>query len=167
MTSNPKLKQVYEDIERVFYPQGEDEREPLRIIANEVPFIDIKEYSHNIISLQLRVLDDCWHDRKLIRKVVRFFGLDEKGWKYLLHEFADEEFCQICFDDEYLDDDGRCHECEIDPNLCVHKCGNECLQYIKEHLEGMCEECFGKKYKFDLGDGDFSKYSKNPKQKAF
>ena len=166
MTSTTNMTQLYEEIDRVFYPFCCEEK-ALRIIAKEVPFIDIKEYSHNIISLQLRELDDCYHDSNRIRKVVRFFGLDKKGWKNLLGEFADKEFCVTCFEDEYFEPDGRCYACEIEPNLCANNCGNECLEYIKEHREGLCEECFGKKYKYDLGDGDFSNCSRNPpRQKA-
>ena len=79
------LKLRKEKIEQIFCPQTERERKCLYSIAQEVDFIDIKPYSHNIIGLNLEILKDKegYYDSKL-KEVVKMFKLDKKGWGYLL-----------------------------------------------------------------------------------
>jgi hypothetical protein len=48
-------------------------------IIKEIPYIDIKPYSHNIIGLQLSVIDKKYgHDE--VVKTIKEFELDKKGW---------------------------------------------------------------------------------------
>lgn len=61
-----------------------EQKKHLLIIAKEVDWIDIKEYSHNIVGLELRILDEGGFGNDKINKVVKLFGLDKKGWGYLL-----------------------------------------------------------------------------------
>jgi len=52
-------------------------------ISNEVPYIDIKQYSHNIISMCLeQIYKEIGIDK--LKEVVKIQGLDKKGWGYLL-----------------------------------------------------------------------------------
>jgi hypothetical protein len=53
-------------------------------IAKEVDWIDIKPYSHNIVGMELSFLEKEGFDSEKIKSVVRLFGLDSKGWGYLL-----------------------------------------------------------------------------------
>ena len=50
------------------------------IIQNEVEFVDVKPYSHNIISTALRGISDGFGDAKA-NKAIEDFGLEELGWK--------------------------------------------------------------------------------------
>jgi len=79
------LKLRKEKIEQIFCPQTERERKCLYSIAQEVDFIDIKPYSHNIIGLNLKILkdDEGYYDLK-IKEVVKMFKLDKKGWGHYL-----------------------------------------------------------------------------------
>mgnify|MGYP003671268503 FL=1 len=48
-------------------------------IIKEIPYIDIKPYSHNIIGLQLSAIDKKYgHDE--VVKTIKEFELDKKGW---------------------------------------------------------------------------------------
>jgi len=49
------------------------------LILNELPYVDVKEYSHNIITLSLRSVASGWGE-KTANKIVREFGLDKLGW---------------------------------------------------------------------------------------
>ena len=51
----------------------------LEDIKNEVPFIDVKPYSHNIISISLRAIAKEW-GKEEANKAIKKFGLDELGW---------------------------------------------------------------------------------------
>ena len=49
-------------------------------IAKEVPFVDIKPYSHNIISLVLMQISSEYGAGHA-NKAIRDFGLEERGWR--------------------------------------------------------------------------------------
>jgi hypothetical protein len=49
-----------------------------RLIVNQIPFLDKAPYSHNIISLGLRGIDEIEKGRA--KKTIRKFGLDKLGW---------------------------------------------------------------------------------------
>ena len=52
-------------------------------ISNEVLYIGIKEYSHNIISICLeQIYKEIGIDK--LKEVIKIQGLDKKGWGYLL-----------------------------------------------------------------------------------
>jgi hypothetical protein len=79
-------------IEKVFAPQNEKELKDLMCIAEEARWIDIKPYSHNIVGITLRMLDENHkYDEEKIKLVVKTFGLDKKGWGYLLGDTAESE----------------------------------------------------------------------------
>lgn len=52
----------------------------LEEIKNETPYINIKPYSHNIISLALKAIAKNFGDDKA-QKAIKNFGLDKLGWK--------------------------------------------------------------------------------------
>jgi len=55
------------------------EEEIIQSIKNEIPYVDIKEYSHNIISLELRIYSEIKGDEETY-KLIKQLGLDELGW---------------------------------------------------------------------------------------
>jgi len=55
------------------------EEEIIQSIKNEIPYVDIKEYSHNIISLELRMYSEIKGDEETY-KLIKELGLDELGW---------------------------------------------------------------------------------------
>ena len=65
-------------------------REEINIIEkieNEMEWIDIKPYSHNIIGLSLSVLQEDfeWTDKDIAELVFQL-GLDKMGWGYLVKD---------------------------------------------------------------------------------
>ena len=74
-------------IAKVFSPKNNDEMKTLWSIAEESKYIDIKPYSHNIVGLELQILNKNHnYDNEKIKLVVKTFGLDKKGWGYLLKD---------------------------------------------------------------------------------
>ena len=49
-------------------------------IEDEVQYIDIREHTHHIISLELRLIANEFGDVEANR-AIRDYGLDELGWK--------------------------------------------------------------------------------------
>ena len=73
-------------IREIFEPKDDKEFENLMRIGKEIKFVDIKPYSHNIIGLTLNMLsENNNYDDEKIKLVVKTFGLDKKGWGYLLN----------------------------------------------------------------------------------
>jgi hypothetical protein len=93
-------------IDEEFHNISAEQKKRMLCIAKEVESVDIKPYSHSIISLQLSMLAENGMDEKDIRKTITTFGLDEKGWEYLLEESPDEVEHQV---DKWID-----YLCEID-----------------------------------------------------
>ena len=48
-------------------------------VLEEIPFIDIKPFSHNIISLELRIIAEEY-GQDVANKIIQDFKLDERGW---------------------------------------------------------------------------------------
>ena len=48
-------------------------------IQEEAPFVDLKPYSHNIISLALGAIHKGWGKAKA-NQAIKDFGLKRKGW---------------------------------------------------------------------------------------
>ena len=49
-------------------------------ILHEIPYIDIKPFSHNIISLELRLVSEQF-GQDVANQLIEHFGLDTKGWR--------------------------------------------------------------------------------------
>ena len=54
-------------------------------IKKEIPYVDIKPYSHNIIGLELNVLADKYGQEE-VEKIVRETNLKNIGWGYILEK---------------------------------------------------------------------------------
>ena len=52
-------------------------------INEEIPYVDIKPYSHNIIGLELSMLDEV-AGREAVIELVRTTELRNLGWGFLL-----------------------------------------------------------------------------------
>lgn len=53
--------------------------ELIKAIKAEIPYVDRKPYSHNIISLNLRMIDADF-GMKAANRVIRDLGLNRLGW---------------------------------------------------------------------------------------
>jgi hypothetical protein len=119
------------DIKKTFAPNDDKELGELMRIEKESMYIDIKPYSHNIVGLSLRILSETYkYDDEKIKLVVKTFGLDKKGWGYLLGEDRNTdvlykcEFCGVANTMDfmywvqgavsYVDDPNCCADCVED-----------------------------------------------------
>lgn len=57
-----------------------------QVIETEIPFIDIKPYSHNIISITLRIINDEYGEQEAVNIIADNYELQEQGWGYILEE---------------------------------------------------------------------------------
>jgi hypothetical protein len=57
----------------------------INTIKKEIPYVDIKPYSHNIICLELNVLAEKFGQEE-VEKIVRETNLKNIGWGYILEK---------------------------------------------------------------------------------
>ena len=93
---------VIEDLERF--------NELIEQIEEELEYVDIKPYSHNMVAIQLQILEEtCFKGRKeLFLKVIQDLlpALEEKGWGHLFIEECDKcgrEDVRVCMSSKCLD----------------------------------------------------------------
>jgi hypothetical protein len=74
-------------------------------IENEVMYLNIKQYSHNIIGLYLRSIDEKF-GRDEMENAVYDFDLHYKGWGHLVgRDDLNEKFANGEFDSDSDSDD--------------------------------------------------------------
>ena len=54
-------------------------------IKQEIPFIDVKPFSHNIISLELRLLEEKYGEKE-VYNLINSTDLKYKGWGHIVLE---------------------------------------------------------------------------------
>jgi hypothetical protein len=54
-------------------------------IKREIPFVDVKPYSHNIINMKLMILGEMFGEDK-VKEIVSQTQLKYLGWGYVLNE---------------------------------------------------------------------------------
>jgi len=62
--------------------QEKKKQEIIATIKKEIPWVDIKQYSHNIISLELRLLEEV-AGREAVVELVQTTELKNKGWGFI------------------------------------------------------------------------------------
>ena len=98
-------------------------------IDEEIPYIDIKPYSHNIIGLQLDMLEKLTNEDN-IKKVVKEKGLDKLGWGHILEEEEEEEEL-LCLGFRPQNRIGECDGCKM---VC-QECENLMIVETDEDFE--------------------------------
>ena len=81
---NLLIREDYETLELI-----KEKNNIIHNIYKEIPFVDIKPYSHNIISLNLRILADKFGDEEAI-KLIENSKLKDLGWA---DTYEEEGFC--------------------------------------------------------------------------
>lgn len=54
-------------------------------IKQEIPFVDIKPFSHNIISLELRLLEKKYGEEE-VKNLIKSTKLKDLGWGHFIEE---------------------------------------------------------------------------------
>lgn len=57
----------------------------LLTIASEIPYIDKRPYSHNIIGMSLSIIGEKFND-KIVYLIIENTPLQERGWGYILEQ---------------------------------------------------------------------------------
>ena len=55
----------------------------IKTIKKEIPFVDIKPFSHNIINLELQILSEKFGEDK-VKQVISETKLKHLGWGHIL-----------------------------------------------------------------------------------
>jgi len=59
-------------------------------IENEIPYIDIKPFSHNIINLELRLMEELVGEERVVEFIRDNEDLMEKGWGWIVENWDEE-----------------------------------------------------------------------------
>ena len=59
-------------------------------IENEIPFIDVKPYSHNIINMNLNLIEELDNQERVVEFIRQNKNLMEKGWGWIVKDWDDE-----------------------------------------------------------------------------
>ena len=59
-------------------------------IEEQVEWLDIKPYSHNIIGLTLRMIDDYYGIHEVINAIYDN-GLEDKGWGHIVKDYEEKQ----------------------------------------------------------------------------
>tara|TARA_R100000654_G_scaffold2545_4_gene9399 strand:- start:3550 stop:3744 length:195 start_codon:yes stop_codon:yes gene_type:complete len=54
-------------------------------IKEEIPYVDIKPFSHNIINIELRILGDNYGEEE-VKKLIKSTKLKDLGWGYIIED---------------------------------------------------------------------------------
>ena len=92
-------------------------------IKQEIPFVDVKPFSHNIISLELRMLEEVYGVEAVV-ELIETTELKDLGWGYIIQEEINENTivenikCNKCDNilpphtiEEHLDNTNSIHIC--------------------------------------------------------
>ena len=56
----------------------------LRKVVEEIPYIDVRPYSHNIISLNLRIIEQKFGTRA-VEAIIEMTDLRDLGWGHIIN----------------------------------------------------------------------------------
>ena len=59
-------------------------------VENEIPYIDIKPFSHNIINLELRMMEELVGEERVVEFIRNNKYLMEKGWGWIVKNWDEE-----------------------------------------------------------------------------
>ena len=76
--ANVKLRRAFYQFKKVLIEE-QKLQEHITIINNEIPYVDMRTYSHNIISMELNIIDSVYGD-DVAKAVLKFLKLDDIGW---------------------------------------------------------------------------------------
>ena len=54
-------------------------QEHITIIKNEIPYVDMRTFSHNIINMELNIINSVYGE-EVAQAVITFLKLDDLGW---------------------------------------------------------------------------------------
>ena len=60
------------------------------IIEEQTEWLDIKPYSHNIIGLTLRRIEDYYGIEEVVNAIYDN-GLEDKGWDYIVKKYEEKQ----------------------------------------------------------------------------
>ena len=94
-------------------------KEIIATIKKEIPFVDIKPYSHNIISLQLTMLEEVAGEEAVV-ELIKSTKLKDLGWGHTINEttIVENINCKKCDNTlpphtikEHMDISNSIHNC--------------------------------------------------------
>lgn len=67
--------------------------EIIAVIKKEIPFVDVKPFSHNIINLELNILEEVAGEQAVI-ELIKTTQLKNLGWGWIV-KIAEEGFNEL------------------------------------------------------------------------
>ena len=76
--ANVNLRKAFYKFKKVLIEE-QKLQEHITIIKNEIPYVDLRTYSHNIISMELNIISSIYGN-DVANAVIKFLKLYEIGW---------------------------------------------------------------------------------------
>ena len=76
--ANVNLRRAFYKFKKVLIEE-QKLKEHITIIKNEIPYVDLRTYSHNIISMELNIISSIYGN-DVAKAVIKFLKLYEIGW---------------------------------------------------------------------------------------
>ena len=75
---NVKTRKAFYQFKKVLIEE-QKLQEHITIIKNEIPYVDMRTFSHNIITMELNIIDSIYGE-EVAQAVLKFLKLDDLGW---------------------------------------------------------------------------------------
>ena len=76
--ANVNLRRAFYQFKKILIEE-QKLQEHITIIKNEIPYVDMRTYSHNIISMELNIISSIYGD-DVADAVIKFLKIDDLGW---------------------------------------------------------------------------------------
>jgi len=76
--ANVNLRRAFYQFKKILIEE-QKLQEHITIIKNEIPYVDMRTYSHNIISMELNIISSIYGDDVAVA-VIKFLKIDDLGW---------------------------------------------------------------------------------------
>ena len=76
--ANVKTRKAFYQFKKVLIEE-QKLQEHITIINNEIPYVDMRTFSHSIITMELNIIDSIYGE-EVAQAVLKFLKLDDLGW---------------------------------------------------------------------------------------
>jgi len=75
---NVKTREAFYQFKKVLIEEQKLQSH-INIIKNEIPYVDMRTFSHNIINMELNIINSIYGE-EVAQAVITFLKLDDIGW---------------------------------------------------------------------------------------
>ena len=76
--ANVNLRKAFYQFKKILIEE-QKLQDHITIIKNEIPYVDMRTFSHNIINMELNIINSVYGE-EVAQAVLKFLKLDDLGW---------------------------------------------------------------------------------------